>query len=118
MKRLVFILATSMLMASPSAFALQNNVTGSCTNKNDVPGDFVNKCALAGGSEVRCSSGTAMCCIKNAQGGVNCYDNTDDVKRKDPKAGAGQPTPGRLAPSPAPKTAPRQKAPGTLAPVK
>ena len=117
MKHLVFALVTITLMASQSVFALQNNVTGSCTNKNDVPGDFVNKCALAGGSEVRCSSGTAMCCIKNAAG-THCYDNTDDVKRKGPKAGAGQPTPGRLAPAPAQKTTPKQKAPGTLAPVK
>ncbi len=116
MKNLFLVFVATLMLSAPFAHARQNTGGGSCTNKNDVPGDFVNQCALAGGSEVRCSSGTPMCCVKDAQG-TRCYDDIKDVKRRGPKAGAGQPTPGKLAPPAAPKTAPKQKAPGAAAPA-
>jgi hypothetical protein len=105
-----FLLGSSLVSAAP------RQTGGGCTSKNDVPGDFVNQCALAGGTEVRCSSGTPMCCIKDAAG-TRCYDTISDVKRKAAKVPAG-PTPGKLAPPTAPKTAPKQKAPGTAAPIR
>lgn len=116
MKTLFFAIAAALLLSAPTSQARQNTAGGSCTNTNDVPGDFVNQCTLAGGSEVRCSSGTPMCCVKDSQG-TRCYDDVKDVKRRAPKAGANQPTPGRVAPPAAPKTAPKQKAPGTTAPT-
>ncbi len=116
MKNMLFVLIAVLLVSSYTVEARQNTAGGTCTNKNDVPGDFVNQCALAGGSEVRCSSGTPMCCVKDSQG-TRCYDTISDVKRRGPKAGAGQPTPGRVAPPAPAKTLPKQKAPGTAAPA-
>ncbi len=116
MKNMLFVLIAVLLVSSYTVEARQNTGGGSCTNKNDVPGDFVNQCVLAGGSEVRCSSGTPMCCVKDSQG-TRCYDTIGDVKRRTPKASSGQPTPGRVAPPKTSPTAPRQKAPGTVAPI-
>lgn len=116
MKSVFFVLIAALMITSQVVDARQNTGGGSCTNKDNVPGDFVNQCALAGGTEVRCSSGTPMCCIKDSQG-TRCYDTISDVKRRGPKTGASQPTPGTVAPPAAPKTAPKQKAPGAAAPV-
>jgi hypothetical protein len=119
MKRLNILLAVLLLVPALS-FAKDNTTPIGCKSASDIPGDFVNKCALAGGDETRCSGGTPMCCKKDGKGGTHCYDNPDDVKRKGPKAsGASQPTPGTVAPTPGmPKTAPKQPAPGKVAPAK
>ena len=97
MKRTMYVLTLVSLLFAQAALARPNNSKGSCTNKNDVPGNFVNQCVLAGGTEVRCSSGTPMCCVKDSAG-TRCYDTIKDVKRA-PKAKLGQPTPSRVAPA-------------------
>ena len=118
MKRLNILLA-ALLLVPVSSFAKDNTIPIGCKSASDVPADFVNKCALAGGDETRCSGGTPMCCKKQADGGTHCYDNPDDVKRKAPRAGTGQPTPGTVSPGTGtPKTAPKQTTPGKVAPAK
>lgn len=116
MKRLNTLLAV-LLLVPALGFAKDNTVPIGCKTANDIPGDFVNKCALAGGTETRCSGGTPMCCKKQADGSMHCYDDPNDVKRKAPRAATGQPTPGTLAPA-APKTAPKQPVPTKVAPPK
>lgn len=95
-----------------NANALKQETRIGCTRPNQVPEDFVNKCALAGGSEVRCSGNTPMCCRKEGDT-THCYDNIDDMKRGG-RPGARQPGgSNRLAPPGAPKTpaAPKQAPP-------
>ncbi|HKQ30521.1 MAG TPA: hypothetical protein VJS66_04475, partial [Burkholderiales bacterium] len=107
MKRLNILLA-ALLLVPVLSFAKENTIPIGCKSASDIPGDFVNRCALAGGDETRCSGGTPMCCKKDGQGGTHCYDNPDDVKRRGPRVGLpGQTPPPTILPSPGtPKTAP------------
>jgi hypothetical protein len=86
----------------------RDNIPTGCTSSSQIPGDFVNKCALAGGDEVRCSGSTPMCC-KTTSEGTHCYDNPDDVKGR--RGGLKVPTlpgGGTLAP---PSRPPKPRAP-------
>jgi hypothetical protein len=118
MKRLNILLAV-LLLVPVLGFAKNNTTPIGCKSASDIPADFVNKCALAGGDETRCSGSTPMCC-KTDSNGTRCYDDPNDVKRKGPKAGLpGQTTPSTVSPNPsAPKTAPKQPTPSKLAPAK
>jgi hypothetical protein len=72
-----------------------------CTSSSDVPGRFIDACLLAGGSEVRCSSGTSMCCRKctaDEDCDTACFDRVEDVREapKDDHADPGDPPPGTI----------------------
>jgi len=117
MKHLNTLLAV-LLLIPVLGMAKDNTTPIGCKSASDIPADFVNKCALAGGDETRCSGSTPMCC-KTDSNGTRCYDDPNDVKRKAPRAGTGQPTPGTVSPGTgAPKTAPKQTTPGKVAPAK
>lgn len=97
------LMSTLMLMLvgmllSASAYAQPNTSSGKCDKQGRVPSEFAQACALAHGTEVRCSGGTPMCC-KQEGTTTRCYDDVNDVPPR--SAGTGMPsTPGdgRLAP--------------------
>jgi hypothetical protein len=72
-----------------------------CTSSRDVPGTFIDACLLAGGSEVRCSSGTSMCCRPCTAAedcDTACFDRVEDVREapKDDHVDPKDPPPDRL----------------------
>jgi hypothetical protein len=75
-----------------------------CTSSRDVPGTFIEACLLAGGSEVRCSSGTSMCCracTAEEDCDTACFDRVEDVREAPPKedhVDPKDPPPDRLDP--------------------
>jgi len=53
-----------------------------CRSWSQIPDGFIEKCALAGGDEIRCSATGVYCCKKDANGqGTTCAENPDDLSR-------------------------------------
>jgi hypothetical protein len=88
----VFVISAACAPSEPVPQPRENTrsvaqaISGTCTN-GEADGTFVEHCVLAGGSETRCSGGTAMCCRSCGDGEgctTACFDRTEDV-REEPK---------------------------------